>query len=343
MPEGVKDFMLSGIMSPLGKLRVACEYFVPQKSSDMEETLEEFGYRRVGKELTDTFLDPMVAGVFGSTPKKTSVDASFEKIVAMEKQFGGLIKAMLAMKSKSAAPSGVLMSFKGGCEAFVKSVAEKSNAKIMTNYTVTKVEKKGEKFIINDELEFDKVIFSTPAHNASELLEGISTEISRRLNAVEYTPISVVGLGYESVSHDLRGFGLLTTTSAKQPVLGILWDSSIFFDRAPDGKVLLRVMVGGQRDKDLALKDEKTLIELAKLGIRNTMGIKEEPIMTYVKRYEKGIPNYGLGHMANVSEIYKEAKRYGIYFNSNAYKGVAMNDCIKNSKECAREVLGAYS
>ena len=151
---------------------------------------------------------------------------------------------------------------------------------------------------------------------------------------------SVVGLGYENIDHALRGFGLLTTSSSKQPVLGILWDSSIFFDRAPDGKVLLRVMIGGQRDKDLALKDEKTLVELARLGIRNTMGISDEPVMTYVKRHEKGIPNYNLGHLSNVAEIFKDIRQIkGLYLNSNAYKGVAMNDCIKNSRECARDVL----
>lgn len=345
MPESAKNFMFNGIMSPLGKLRVACEYFIPPKSDDMEETLQEFGYRRVGKELTDTFLDPMVAGVYGSTPDKISINASFEKIVGMEKKFGGLIKAMFAMKAKSAAPTGVLMSFKGGCEEFAKEIAKKSHAKIITDFNVTKIEKQDDKFIINGDknLEFDKVILSTPAYKASEILKDFAPDITKRLDTVEYTPISVVGLGYDKVSHDLRGFGLLTTTSAKQPVLGILWDSSIFFDRAPNGKVLLRVMIGGQRDKDLALKSEETLIELAKLGIRNTMGIKEEPTTVYVKRHEKGIPNYGLGHMANVDEIYKEARKFGLHFNSNAYKGVAMNECIKNSRECAKEVLGIYN
>lgn len=342
MPEGAKDFFLSGIMSPLGKIRVACEYFIPQKKDDMEETLQEFGYRRVGKELTETFLDPMVAGVYGSSPDKISVNASFEKITAMEKKYGGLIKAMLAMRAKSAAPSGVLMSFKGGCETLIKEVAKKSNAKIVTNFEISKIEKKDDKFILNGDknLEFDKVVISTPAYRTCELLSKLLPDTSKRLKAIEYTPISVVGLGYENLDHALRGFGLLTTSSSKQPVLGILWDSSIFFDRAPDGKVLLRVMIGGQRDKDLALKDEKTLVELARLGIRNTMGISDEPVMTYVKRHEKGIPNYNLGHLSNVDEIFKEIRQIkGLYLNSNAYKGVAMNDCIKNSRECARDVL----
>lgn len=341
MPEGVKDFMLSGIMSQLGKLRVACEYFIPQKKDDKEETLKEFGYRRVGKELTDTFLDPMVAGVYGSTTDNIAIRASFDKIVMMEQKFGGLIKAMIAMKSKSAAPTGVLMSFKGGCESFVNAIAEKSNADIKLGYDVKSVEKKGEKFIVNGEFEFDKLIVSTPAYDAANLLGEILPDAIRRLNAIEYTPISVVGLGYENISHDLRGFGLLTTTSSKQPILGIVWDSSIFYDRAPENGDILRVMIGGQRDKDLALKSDEILTEFAKLGVRNTMGVKDEPKSVYVKRHKKGIPNYGLGHMANVEEIMKEAKRVGgLYLNSNAYKGVAMNDCIKNSRLTARDVLG---
>ena len=99
MPESAKDFFLSGIMSPLGKIRVACEYFIPQKKDDMEETLQEFGYRRVGKELTETFLDPMVAGVYGSSPDKISVNASFEKITAMEKKIWWTYKSNACYES----------------------------------------------------------------------------------------------------------------------------------------------------------------------------------------------------------------------------------------------------
>ncbi|NLY04252.1 MAG: protoporphyrinogen oxidase [Campylobacter sp.] len=341
MPETPKDFLLSGIMSPLGKLRVACEYLIPQKKDDKEETLKEFGYRRVGKELTETFLDPMVAGVFASTPDDISVKASFEKIVAMEDKYGGLIKAMLAMKSKSAAPAGVLMSFKGGCQELIKGIASKAEADIKCGYEVKTLSKKDDKFIINDELKFDKVIVSLPAYVTADLVKELAPDTFRRLNAIEYTPISVVGLGYEKIDHDLRGFGLLTTSSSKQPALGVVWDSSMFYDRAPEGGALLRVMIGGQRDKDLGLKDDKTLVELAKLSVRNTMGVNDKVSKTYVKRHEKGIPNYGLGHMANVNEIFKEIRRVdGLYLNSNAYKGVAMNECIKNSRLTARDVLG---
>lgn len=343
MPESGKAFASTKLLSTSGKLRVLCEFLVPAKKDDTEETLQEFGYRRVGKEMTDIFLDAMSAGVYGSSPEKISVNAAFKKVVDLEKEHGGLFKGMLAKKKKEAGPGGVLMSFKGGCSAFVERLAEASRAEIKKSFKIEKIEKVDDKFMLNGDkkLVFDKIILSTPAYTAAELLKDIVPSIYERLNKIEYSPISVVGLGYDNLKQRLNGFGLLTTTSANQPVLGILWDSSIFFDRAKPGHKLLRVMIGGQRNKELALKSEEVLVEFAKLGIKNTMGIDNEPSVTYVKRWAKGIPNYGIGHIDNVNKIFEEMKKVdNVYLSSNAYHGVALNDCVSNSKKCAKEVLG---
>lgn len=344
MPESPKAFAKTKLLSTLGKLRVLCEFVIPAKKDDKEETLQEFGYRRVGKELTDVFLDAMSAGVYGSTPEKISVNAAFKLVVNLEKEYGGLFRGMIAKKKKEAGPGGVLMSFEKGVSTFVEALAKKSQAKVYTDFKVEKIEQIEGKFRLNEDesLVFDKLILSTPAYDTANLLEKIAPKISEKLNNIEYSPISVVGLGYDKLNHDLKGFGLLTTKSAKQPVLGVLWDSSIFNDRAENGKKLLRVMIGGQRDKNLALKSEEELKELAILGIKNTMGIEEKPSIMYVKRYEKGIPNYGIGHIKNVAEIFEDLKQIpNLHLNSNAYFGVALNDCVSSSKRCAKEVLGA--
>lgn len=343
MPESPKAFAQTKLLTGLGKLRVLCEFLIPAKKDDKEETLQEFGYRRVGKELTDVFLDAMSAGVYGSSPEKISVNAAFKLVVNLEKEYGGLFRGMMAKKKKEAGPGGVLMSFKEGVSTFVNALAKKSGAEIFTNAKIEKIEQINGKFRLNENenLEFDKLILSTPAYNSADLLAQIAPNIAQKLNNIEYSPISVVGLGYEKLNHELKGFGLLTTKSSKQPVLGVLWDSSIFNDRAENGKKLLRVMIGGQRDKNLALKSEDELKELAILGIKNTMGIDEKPTTLYVKRYEKGIPNYGIGHIKNVAEIFADLGQIpNLYLNSNAYFGVALNDCVSSSKKCAKEVLG---
>jgi oxygen-dependent protoporphyrinogen oxidase len=249
---------------------------------------------------------------------------------------------MMAKRKKEAGPGGILMSFKGGVSSFIERLAKSMEASIETNSKVKKIAKEEDKvrlFLEDKSLLFDRVILSTPAFVSAKFLKEIDNEIAKRLEEIEYSPISIVGLGYEEFAHELKGFGLLTTTSAKKDILGVLWDSSIFIDRAPNGKKSLRVMIGGQRDPQNALKSEDELVKMAIEGIKETMGVSAKPSVTYVKRYERGIPNYRVGHLANVDEIMKRVKNLkNIYLNSNAYYGVGLNDCVKNSKESAIKI-----
>lgn len=345
LPESPKAFFNTPLLSFKGKLRVLCEPFIKAKTDTNDETLQSFGYRRVGREMTDTFLDAMVAGVFASSPDKISVNSAFPMVVNLEREYGGLFLGMIKKRKKSAGPGGVLMSFKNGVSTFVEHLANECKANIFLNSPVSKVQKNDNSFTItcNDkQIEYDKIILSTPAFVSAKLVSEFDEELANKLRNIEYSPISVVGFGFDKLKHDLKGFGLLTTSSANLGILGVLWDSSVFPDRAKNNKKSLRVMIGGQRDKSLALKSDEELIAIATQGIKDTMNIEISPQETFVRRYEKGIPNYSLGHQERVNEIIKLTKKHNnLYLNSNAYKGVALNDCVKNSKQCANEVIKA--
>lgn len=343
LPESPMAFLKSPLLTCMGKLRVATEYFRAPKKDDSDETLQSFGYRRVGREMTDTFLDAMVAGIFASAPDKISVNSAFPAVVKLEREYGGLFKGMLAKKKKDAGPGGVLMSFKGGVSAFINKLAKSANIEIKTNSSVSSLKKEGDKYLLHvgeEALSFDKVILCTPAYNSAEIVKDFDKELALMLEDIEYSPISIVGLGYNQLSHDLKGFGLLTTASAKKEVLGVLWDSSIFTDRAPSGKKSLRVMIGGQRNPELALKNEEELLAMSVRGIRETMGVDGVPDVSYVKRWERGIPNYRVGHLARMDTLFSKLKEHkGLYLSSNAYFGVGLNDCVGNSKKIALQVI----
>ncbi len=342
LPESLSAFIKTPLLSWSGKLRVIGELFVPAKKDDSDETLQSFGYRRVGREMTDAFLDPMVAGIFASAPDKISVNSAFPAVVKLEKEYGGLFKGMMKKKKKEAGPGGVLMSFKGGVSSFIDSLANSLHVEIKTDVNIDKIEQTDGRYTlhIGAEEEFDKLILSTPAYASAKLLKDIDLELSKMLADIEYSPISVVGLGYDELSHDLNGFGLLATSSARKEILGVLWDSSIFEDRAPGSKKALRVMIGGQRNPDLALKSDEELKNIAINGVKETMKIGEKPSVTYVKRWERGIPNYRVGHLERMKELFKRVKEHkGLYLSSNAYYGVGLNDCVANSKKVAEEVV----
>ncbi len=343
LPETAKAFATTKLLSFKGKVRVLFEPLIKAKQTKDDETLQSFGYRRVGKEMTDTFLDAMVAGIYGSTPNIISVNSAFPLVVNLEKEYGGLFAGMIKKRKKSAGPGGILMSFKQGVSTFIDHLSKVSQANIHINSKVTKIEKENDKYLLtinNETKAYDNVVLTSPTFISSELVRYMDADLCYELKRINYTPISIVGFGYDEFPHDLKGFGLLTTSSAKLDILGIVWDSSIFPDRAQNGKKCIRVMIGGQRDKHIALKSNKELIRMAKEGIKKTMGVECEPSVSFVQRYRNGIPNYALGHQKRVENIFNTLKNHkGFYLNSNAYNGVALNDCVRNSRLCAEQIL----
>ena len=345
LPEAPGPFLRTGLIGWGAKLRLAGEVFVPKRKEPGEETLQDFGYRRIGKEFTDVFLDAMTAGIYATTPDKVSVNAAFPLVVRLEQEHGGLFRGMLARRKKQAGPGGILMSFKGGVGSFIEHLRRIIPAEWHLGAPVEEVVPDGSGYRVRAgdfEAVFDQVVVSTQAHAAAGMLRSLDADLASRLAAIEYSPVAVVGLGWKELDHPLDGFGLLTTTSAGLPVLGVLWDSSIFPDRAPEGSRSVRVMIGGQRNPELVQQDEAGLIATAREGLRLTMGVDKEPDVTFVQRWDNGIPSYRVGHIAAVDELFAHVERYpGLHLGGNAYRGIAMNDCVRNARELAGKLASA--
>jgi oxygen-dependent protoporphyrinogen oxidase len=342
MPESPPLFAKSKLMTWPQKLRMVGELFVPARRDGFDETLREFGDRRLGPAFTNVFLDAMSAGIYGSTPDKISVKAAFPLVVALERDHGGLFRGMLARRKREAGPGGVLTSTRGGIGTLIRHLQSVIAAEWRFDEPVLCVSRCGEGYRIASaagSTDVDRVVICSPSYAAAGILQGLDAEVSRRLADIQYSPIAVVGCGYRSLEHPLDGFGLLTTSSAHLPVLGLLWDSSIFPDRAPPGCKIIRAMIGGQRSPDLVRQDDAGLIRTARQGIAQAMGVTQAPDVTYVKRWERGIPSYAPGHIANVDALLARLDNFpGLYLNCNAYRGIAMNDCARNGRELAERI-----
>lgn len=344
LPESPPAFLKTKLIGWPAKLRVAMEPLIPRRKKTTPETLQQFGYRRLGKGFTDVFLDAMVAGIYATTPDKVSVEAAFPLVVALEREHGGLFRGMLARRKKQAGPGGILMSFKGGVSALIGHLHEAIDAEWRLGEPVAGVLRQGSRYVLrtpSDTPEFDRVVIASPSYAAAEMVRDLDAGLGKRIGAIDYSPVAVVGLGYRQLDRELPGLGLLTTTSAKLPVLGVLWDSSIFPDRAPDGGRILRLIIGGQRNPELVDQDEQGLVRTALEGVRATTGMTAVPDVTYVKRWPRGIPSYAPGHIARVDAIFERlASHRGLYLNSNAYRGIAMNDCVRNGRLLAERIVG---
>ncbi len=134
LPENGPAFLKSGLISWPGKIRLACEPFIPARRGGDDETLAAFARRRLGQEALDKLIGPMVAGIFAGDPETMSLKSCFPRIYQLEQEYGGLIKAMVKLgKQKkaerkagkavasAAGPGGVLTSFGRGIQELTDS------------------------------------------------------------------------------------------------------------------------------------------------------------------------------------------------------------------------------
>ncbi len=353
LPESPPSFFASNLLSLPGRLRIIWEFFAP-KGSGGDETLAVFAKRRLGKEAYEKLIDPMASGIYAGDPEKMSLKSCFPKVYNLEQTYGSLIKGMIKLRKEAkktgkkvgAGPGGVLTSFFDGMEMMIGTLTQFLGTRLRTGTHAVSVDKKGGKYIVylsdGSNIETEAIVFATPAFETSKMVKDIDKTLASTLNEIYYPSISVVCLGYkrERIKHPLDGFGFLIPSREGRRILGTLWDSSIFPNRAPEGYVLLRSMLGGVRRSELALEDEDKLKNLVMDELRDIMKIGVQPDFARVYKHEKGIPQYSLGHekrLENINEISSRFKRF--YITGNAYHGIGVNDCIENSYKLAERIV----
>ncbi|HEY6839057.1 MAG TPA: protoporphyrinogen oxidase, partial [Geobacteraceae bacterium] len=248
LPENGPAFLKSKLISWPGKLRLAMEPFGGKPPMDVDETLAEFGKRRLGDEALRKLIAPMVSGIFAGNPETMSLKACFPRIAELEREYGSLIVAMIKLAKKkkaeiaagktvssAAGPGGVLTSFRGGIQSLTDTLAAALGADgVLLANPALKVSKGGSvPFRLateQGELEADAVVLATPAYASSQLLQEFDPFVGHVLEEIPYSSMTVVCFGYERrrVRHDLNGFGYLIPKEDGMNTLGTLWDSSIF-------------------------------------------------------------------------------------------------------------------
>jgi len=351
VPLSPPAFFFSSMISPWGKARMLMEFFVRPSPSDIDESLSQFATRRLGKEVLETLLDPMVAGVYAGNPDKVSFKSTFPTIYQLEQRYGSLIKGLLSLKREGkahggpAGPGGRLTSFRRGVSQLIYSLSKELGEKAVSKTQVISARREGKHYLLETTrgtVRTRSLVLATPAYGAGNILASMASSLAEELFRIPYAPISVVALAYkeeDTLRFPPKGFGFLVPRKVGLSILGCLWDSSIFPNRAPQGKVLLRVMLGGDRQPELALKSPDKLLEMAQKDLAFIMSITAEPLLVQVFQHEKGIPQYVVGHNARLERIEDHLKALpGLFLSSNAYRGIGLNDCVANSQETAKKV-----
>ena len=360
LPENGPSFLKSHLISWPGKLRLAMEPFIPKYSGTEDETLAAFGRRRLGDEALAKLIAPMVSGIFSGKPETMSLNSCFPRIAELEREYGGLIRAMLALAKKkkreqaagkvvssAAGPGGVLTSFREGSQTLTEIMIRRLEEVELISGTQVLEVRKGKSVpyrVVTEqgELDADLVISAAPAHAAAGMLAPLSPEIGTLLGRIPYSSMTVICFGYERerIALNLDGFGYLIPKEEGRNTLGTLWDSSIFENRAPAGKVLLRSMMGGACFPEYIKLTDEEVVKRVRVDLKSIMGIEAAPSFVQLYRHEQAIPQYTVGHAKRLAALAEGCATFpGLILTGNSYRGIGLNDCVAAAHRAVDEAL----
>jgi protoporphyrinogen/coproporphyrinogen III oxidase len=367
------------ILSPWGKLRAAWEYFIPPRKDDADESMASFVRRRLGREAFDRLVEPLVGAVYAADMEKLSVEATLSRFREMERQHGSLIRAMrqqrkatAATKAESGARYSMFVTLREGLSSLVDAMAARlPQESIRLGTRVVRIERRGEAWRVEFAAppgespgakytpganytpggkhtpgtscaEFDALVIATPSQVAARLLEPLDGPLGADLAQIEHSGTAIASVGYEraQVGHSLAGMGAVVPAIENSPILAISFSSRKYVHRAPEGKVLLRVFVGGARRPELAEMADDRLRPLVLGELARLLNIHGEPGFCNIAHWPGTMPQYHVGHKQRVARIESRvAELPNLALAGNAYHGVGIPDCIHGGQQAIERLL----
>ena len=351
VPASPAALLASRLLSPAGKVRLLCEPFSRRPAGD-DESIHDFASRHVGGEAASVLVDAMVSGIFAGDAHALSLRACFPRMWEMESQHGSLVRALLATRKQRhasdtpGAPAGKLTSFINGMSALVEGLTEMLADAVRLDTRVLTVGRdlhsNGWNILTTaGRVDADAIVLAGPAAESSEILRTFDPGLARELDGIPTAPVAVIALGYDAAAiPPLDGFGFLVPRSEGLRTLGALWETSIYPNRAPAGKALLRVIVGGAKDRDAVALSDDELLDTVRGDLEKTMGLRAAPEFVRITRHRRGIPQYERGHLSRLERIDALLSAHpGLHLAGNSYRGVSMNACIAEADRLAEAVL----
>lgn len=366
VPSRMLPFAATPLLSPAAKLRVALDYFIPPRREDDDESVEAFVVRRLGRAMYERLAEPLLSGISAGDGARLSMATMFPQLRSLERGHGGLIRGMLASRRNravqrpSAGSLSPFVSFPSGLSELVEAVVAAVTARdlsgerivLRTGSLVGRVthDADGDTFSVEltngETLTAHSVIVAAPAYMASMLLRPIGDELSNRLAEIDYESTVTVSLAYPvaAVPRALDATGYVVPRRLHRPALACTWASAKFEGRAPQNYALFRVFLGGAQRAVSVHAPDSELRALATRELAEVMGVRDEPVLCRINRFERAMPQYYVGHLQRVAEIEALVARVpGLYLAGAAYGGVGIPDCVRSGERAATAALRAIT
>lgn len=340
VPSGPWSLLRTDLLTWRGKLELFAEPLRGARDVQVagDESIYDFAARRLGPQMARSLVAPMITGIFAADAHDVSLEAGFPELAALDAR-GGLVRGSLrklVRRERSAADAPKLArgdrglwAPRGGMREVVDGLQRSLAGEVRLGCAVRElVPQAGGVEVVSSagRERFAGVVAALPSSVLARLVPSVP-EAARRLDEVVRAPAVVVSLGYKKseFTAPLDGFGMLVGAGEQARVLGVVFESVLWPERAPDDRILLRCIFAGARDPGAAELDDQALANTAAADIAATLGVKAAPVHRAVTRWSHGIAAFRVGHRKKVTEAETALRKHRIALAGADYRGFGLN------------------
>nr|WP_154306586.1 protoporphyrinogen oxidase [Metabacillus lacus] len=350
IPTKVKPFVANSMFSLTGKARAAADFVMPAKKVAGDQSLGHFFRRRLGNEVVENLIEPLLSGIYAGDIDQLSLMSTFPQFYEVEQKHGSLIlgmkKSTPSSNQKHSVKKGIFQTFKSGLQTLVKTMEEHlTDTEIRKGIRVVSIQKEEHAYSLQlnngESIAADSVIVTSP-HLSVPAMFGEDPAFDY-LKSMKATSVATVAMAFpkEAVSMDKEGTGFVVSRNSDYTITACTWTDKKWPHTAPEGKVLLRAYVGKAGEEAIVDQPDDVIVKAVLEDLQRIIHIEGEPDFYYVSRWKQAMPQYGLGHKERITEI-KEAmtQQYpGVFLAGSSYEGIGLPDCIDQGIAAVKQTV----
>lgn len=354
LPSGPVSGIKTSLFTSRDKFRLLGEP-LRKKGTNPNETLADLVKRRMGQSFLDYAVDPFVLGIYAGDPNYLVPKYALPKLYNLEQDYGSFIGGAIKRKrnkelQKQNRATREVFSVEGGLEKLIAALVKNIHArKITLNAQNTQViPEKGKykvRYIFDGkqyEITSNQVITTTGANAIPSMLPFLKEDQKKSIENLRYAKVVEVNVGFSSWSgFTPEGFGGLIPFKENKDMLGILFMSTLFKDRAPENAVLFTIFMGGYRKPHIHEMTDDEILSILDKEFTGLMDIKGfHPDLLEIHRYANAIPQYGADMGERLEHIKQIENAYaGLHIGGNVKDGIGMADRIKQGRTLAEKII----
>jgi protoporphyrinogen/coproporphyrinogen III oxidase len=349
IPTQIKPFIFSGLFSPVGKLRASLDFVLPKTHVDGDISLGKFFRRRLGNEVVENLIEPLLSGIYSGDIDEMSLMATFPQFFQIEQKHQSIVLGMkkeMPVKKSKGPRKGIFQTVRTGLETIVERIEEELDQdEVLKGVQVVKVDKLSNKYEITlsdgSFIEADSIIATVSHRFIPEIFKNKS--VFEPLRKVPSTSVANVALAFpeSAIKKDIDGTGFVVSRNSDYNITACTWTHKKWPHACPKGKILLRCYVGRPDQKEIVDKTDEELVKIVLEDLSKTMDITEEPEFYVVSRWKEAMPQYTVNHRERTSnmEKYLQEEMPGVSIIGCSFYGSGLPDCIDQGEKAVKDTI----